>query len=118
MPFARIADAEYKGDRPRTLFPVSMPARACAIFSSMGRLVDSPDQVASAWEQALATDRPVVVEFKTDPEVPPLPPHITLKQAKAFVATLWKGDPEESGVIVGTARQILSSILPGGSDKK
>ena len=69
-------------------------------------------------EAALAADRPVVVEFKTDPEVPPLPPHITLKQAKAFVATLWKGDPEESGVIVGTARQVLSSILPGGSDKK
>jgi pyruvate dehydrogenase (quinone) len=83
-----------------------------------GIYVDSPDQVASAWEAALAADRPVVVEFKTDPEVPPLPPHITLKQAKAFVATLWKGDPEESGVIVGTARQVLSSILPGGSDKK
>ena len=79
---------------------------------------DSPDRVASAWEAALAADRPVVVEFKTDPEVPPLPPHITLKQAKSFVATLWKGDPEESGVIVGTARQVLSSILPGGSDKK
>ena len=60
---------------------------------------DRPDQVASAWEAALAADRPVVVEFKTDPEVPPLPPHITLKQAKSFVATLWKGDPEESGVI-------------------
>ena len=74
---------------------------------------DRPDQVASAWEAALAADRPVVVEFKTDPEVPPLPPHITLKQAKSFVATLWKGDPEESGVIVGTARQVLSSILPG-----
>src|SRR5882757_4709693 len=83
-----------------------------------GIYVDSPDRVASAWDEALAADRPVVVEFKTDPEVPPLPPHIALKQAKAFVATLWKGDPEESGVIVGTARQVLSSILPGGSDKK
>ena len=83
-----------------------------------GIYVDSPDRVASAWDEALAADRPVVVEFKTDPEVPPLPPHITFKQAKAFVATLWKGDPEESGVMVGTARQVLSSILPGGSDKK
>src|SRR5437868_11694818 len=83
-----------------------------------GIYVDSPDRVASAWDEALAADRPVVVEFKTDPEVPPLPPHITLKQAKAFVATLWKGDPDESGVILGTARQVLSSILPGSSDKK
>jgi pyruvate dehydrogenase (quinone) len=44
--------------------------------------------------------------------VPPLPPHITLKQAKAFGATLLKGDPNESGVIMGTARQVLASILP------
>jgi pyruvate dehydrogenase (quinone) len=82
-----------------------------------GIFVDDPERVASAWEEALAADRPVVVEFKTDPEVPPLPPHITLKQAKAFAEALIKGDPEEGGVIAGTARQVLSSILPGKSDK-
>jgi pyruvate dehydrogenase (quinone) len=82
-----------------------------------GIFVDDPERVAPAWEEALAADRPVVVEFKTDPEVPPLPPHITLKQAKAFAEALIKGDPEEAGVIAGTARQVLSSILPGRSDK-
>jgi pyruvate dehydrogenase (quinone) len=82
-----------------------------------GIFVDNPDRVAPSWEEALAADRPVVVEFKTDPEVPPLPPHITLKQAKAFAEALIKGDPEEGGVIAGTARQVLSSILPGKSDK-
>ena len=64
-----------------------------------GIFVDNPDRVGPAWEEALAADRPVVVEFKTDPEVPPLPPHITLKQAKAFAEALIKGDPEEGGVI-------------------
>jgi pyruvate dehydrogenase (quinone) len=82
-----------------------------------GIFVDDPERIAPAWEEALAADRPVVVEFKTDPEVPPLPPHITLKQAKAFAAALIKGDPEEAGVIAGTARQVLSSILPGRSEK-
>jgi pyruvate dehydrogenase (quinone) len=82
-----------------------------------GIFVDNPARVAPAWEEALAADRPVVIEFKTDPEVPPLPPHITLKQAKAFAEALIKGDPEEGGVIAGTARQVLSSILPGKSDK-
>jgi pyruvate dehydrogenase (quinone) len=82
-----------------------------------GIFVEDPERVAPAWEEALAADRPVVVEFKTDPEVPPLPPHITLKQAKAFSEALIKGDPEEGGVIVGTARQVLSSILPGKSDR-
>ena len=78
-----------------------------------GIFVDNPDRVGAAWEAALAADRPTVVEFKTDPEVPPLPPHITLKQAKAFASTLWEGDPEERGVIMGTARQVLASVLPG-----
>jgi pyruvate dehydrogenase (quinone) len=78
-----------------------------------GIYVDNPDRVAQAWEEALAADRPVVIEFKTDPEVPPLPPHITLKQAKAFASTLAKGDPAESGMILNTARQVLATVLPG-----
>jgi pyruvate dehydrogenase (quinone) len=41
-----------------------------------------------------------------------LPPHITLKQAKAFMESLIKGDPNERGVIIGTAREVLASILP------
>src|SRR5437660_1718446 len=78
-----------------------------------GIYVDSPDRVASAWDEALAADRPGVVEFKTDPEVPPLPPHITLQQAKNFMVALAKGDPNEAGVIGGTARQVLETALPG-----
>ncbi len=78
-----------------------------------GIYVDLPDRVATAWEEALAADRPVVIEFKTDPDVPPLPPHITLKQAKAFASTLAKVDPDEGGVILNTARQVLASVLPG-----
>jgi pyruvate dehydrogenase (quinone) len=78
-----------------------------------GIYVDNPDRIARAWEEALAADRPVVIEFKTDPEVPPLPPHITLKQAKAFASTLVKGDPSESSIILNTARQVLATVLPG-----
>jgi pyruvate dehydrogenase (quinone) len=78
-----------------------------------GIFVDNPDNVARAWEEAMAADRPVIVEFKTDPEVPPLPPHITLKQAKAFASTMTKGDPAERGVILNTARQVLATVVPG-----
>jgi pyruvate dehydrogenase (quinone) len=35
--------------------------------------VDSPDRLASAWQESLASDRPVVIEVKTDPEIVPLP---------------------------------------------
>jgi len=86
-------------------------------FSEMiglcGIYVDDPAQLGSAWDQALASDRPVVLEVKTDPEVPPLPSHITLQQAKNFSRALVKGDPDEVGVIRGTARQVLETILPG-----
>lgn len=87
--------------------------RYAEMIGLKGIYVDSADAVAPAWEQALASDRPVVVEFKTDPSVPPLPPHITLAQAKAFASTLLHGDPNEGSVLVDTARQVLSSVLPG-----
>jgi pyruvate dehydrogenase (quinone) len=79
-----------------------------------GIFVDEPDRVGAAWEDALAADRPVLLEAKTDPEVPPLPPHITLKQAKAFASTLWTGDPREGSVITQTAKELLADLVPGG----
>ena len=57
--------------------------------------------------------RTVLIEFKTDPNVPPLPPHIKLEQAKKFATTLLKGDPDEAGIIAQAAKQVLSSVLPG-----
>ncbi|MBV8890077.1 MAG: thiamine pyrophosphate-requiring protein, partial [Alphaproteobacteria bacterium] len=78
-----------------------------------GIFVDDPERVGPAWEEALAADRPVVLEVKTDPNVPPLPPHITLKQAKNFASSLLKGDPDEGSVLIDTAKEVLSSILPG-----
>ena len=78
-----------------------------------GLYVDNPDNLAAAWEQALASDRPVVLEVKTDPNVPPLPSHITLDQAKAFTWMLAKGDPEEGSVIKNTAKEVLAGVLPG-----
>ena len=44
----------------------------------------------------------MVLEVKTDPNVPPLPPHITLEQAKKFTSFLLKGDPDEGSVLVET----------------
>ncbi len=79
-----------------------------------GIYVDNPDRLASAWEEALASDRPVVLEVKTDPEVPPLPPHITLKQAKAFTSAILAPDPNETNMLVGTAKEMMSTMLPGG----
>jgi pyruvate dehydrogenase (quinone) len=76
-----------------------------------GLFVDDPDFLGAAWDEALASDRPVVLEVKTDPNVPPLPPHITLKQARNFAGAL-PHDPDRRGVIARTAGQALGGILP------
>jgi pyruvate dehydrogenase (quinone) len=96
-------------DVPYHLFAISIGLK--------GIFVDREEDVADAWEKALASDTPVLIEFKTDPNVPPLPPHIKLEQAKKFASTLLQGDPDEAGVIVQTAKQILGAVLPGGSKK-
>ncbi|AZE61205.1 MULTISPECIES: thiamine pyrophosphate-requiring protein [Pseudomonas fluorescens group] len=96
-------------DVPYHLFAISLGLK--------GIFVEHEDDVAAAWEQALASDIPVLIEFKTDPNVPPLPPHIKLEQAKKFASTLLQGDPQEAGVIVQTAKQVLASVLPGGAKK-
>ncbi|MGY4382886.1 thiamine pyrophosphate-dependent acetolactate synthase large subunit-like protein [Bradyrhizobium sp. i1.3.6] len=88
-------------------------SRFAEMIGLTGIFVDSAELLGSAWDQALASARPVVLEVKTDPEVPPLPPHITLQQAKNFSLALMKGDPNEGSVIKGAARQVLEKILPG-----
>ena len=87
--------------------------RFAELIGLHGLYVDRSDALGPAWDEALGSKRPVVLEVKTDPEVPPLPPHITLKQALNFTRTLVKGDPRETGIIRDTTRQVLSSILPG-----
>ncbi|RDI62462.1 thiamine pyrophosphate-requiring protein [Microvirga subterranea] len=77
-----------------------------------GMRVDHPDQVGPAWDRALAADRPFVLDMVTDPNVPPIPPHITLKQARHFMTAIAKGDPESGSMIANTARGIVGSILP------
>jgi pyruvate dehydrogenase (quinone) len=108
----RIINGDPKFEASQRIPDVSY-SRFAELIGLTGIFVNSPDLLGSAWDQALASKMPVVLEVKTDPEVPPLPPHITLQQARNFSIALMKGDPNESGVIKGTARQMLESILPG-----
>jgi pyruvate dehydrogenase (quinone) len=73
--------------------------------------VDSPDRLASAWQEALLSDRPVVLEVKTDLDVVPLPPHITLKQARGFMSAIAKGDRGPGHIIGETAKQVVDGLF-------
>src|SRR4029078_8412792 len=75
-----------------------------------GLFVDDPDELGAAWDQALAADRPVVLEVKTDPEIAPLPPHISLKEARHFMTALAR-DQDARHVIRDTARQVVNAVL-------
>ncbi|HET6552655.1 MAG TPA: thiamine pyrophosphate-requiring protein [Dyella sp.] len=83
-------------------------ARYAELLGFPGIRVDRPEDIAEAWRIAFASNRPVVIEFIADPNVPPLPPHITLAQARAYFTALAKGDPDARGVIRQTLREVLS----------
>ncbi|MGN6269124.1 MAG: thiamine pyrophosphate-requiring protein [Sphingomonas sp.] len=76
-----------------------------------GIFCDDPERIGAAWDEALASEVPVIMNMKADPNVPPLPPHITLKDARNFM-TMMKDEPELGSVIKGSARQLLAGILP------
>jgi pyruvate dehydrogenase (quinone) len=88
-------------------------ARYAEMVGLKGILVNQPEQIGPAFDAAFAADRPCVIEAITDPEVPPLPPHITFKQAKAFVESMLKGDSKTPAIIRESAREMMASIFPG-----
>ena len=87
-------------------------ARYAELIGLKGIHVDDPEKLGAAWDEALSADRPVILEARTDPNVPPLPPHITIKDAKNFL-TMMGSEPELGSVIRGSAKEMLASILPG-----
>ncbi|MCC6347920.1 MAG: thiamine pyrophosphate-requiring protein [Nitrospirales bacterium] len=91
--------------------PAFSYARYAELIGLKGIVLDDPREVASAWKEALQSDRPVVIDAHCDPDVPPLPPHITLEQAKGYMSALLKGDPNERGIIGQSAKQMLEALL-------
>ncbi|MBW3599666.1 MAG: thiamine pyrophosphate-requiring protein, partial [Planctomycetes bacterium] len=75
-------------------------AKYAELLGLKGIYCDKADQVGAAWDEALSTtDRPVVMDVKVDPEIPPLPPHIRLDQAKHMMSAMMGDEPERWGAI-------------------
>ena len=85
-------------------------ARFAEMIGLGGIRVDAPDALAPAWDRALSADRPTVIEVKTDPDVAPFPPHLTLEQARHFMIAMAKGDDGVGAVLADTARQLVKEI--------
>ncbi|MFY2855953.1 thiamine pyrophosphate-requiring protein [Achromobacter xylosoxidans] len=82
------------GGDPRFAASQWLPEFSYADYGRMlgleGIRVTSPDEVGPAWDRALAAGRPAVLEVVTDPEMPPLPPHVSMKQFGAYMTALRK----------------------------
>jgi pyruvate dehydrogenase (quinone) len=76
-----------------------------------GVRVDDPAQVGPAWERVLGADRPAVLEAVTDPEVPPLPPHIRFDQARELASALLAGDPAAGRIVKQSLRGKLAELV-------
>ena len=100
----------------------SIPDVHYADFARMiglgGVRVEKPDQVEAAWQQALAADRPFVIDFRTDPAVPPIPPHATLDQIEAAATAILHGDPDRAGMVRQGVKAKIQEFLPGGRDRQ
>ena len=86
-------------------------ARYAELLGLKGIYVNDPDKVGAAWDEALAADRPVILEAYTDPNVPPLPPHITLQDAKNFTSMMFS-EPELGSVLKNTAKEMIATVMP------
>jgi pyruvate dehydrogenase (quinone) len=89
-------DAKLEASQNLPDFPY---ARYAELLGLTAVRVDRPADVGAAWDTVLAAGRPALLEVITDPDVPPLPPHIRLEQAKGMAKSIFKGDPDRGGII-------------------
>jgi pyruvate dehydrogenase (quinone) len=106
---AMHGDARFQASQDLPWFPY---ARYAELLLFEGIRVDDPSDVGLAWRDALTAERPVVLEAVVDPDVPPLPPHITFDQAAAMTKVLLKGDPDAAGVVRQTMRELAAGLPP------
>ncbi|HVW24433.1 MAG TPA: thiamine pyrophosphate-requiring protein [Polyangiaceae bacterium] len=78
-----------------------------------GTRVTSPEEVERAIDAALSANKPFVLEIMSDPDVPPLPPHITFEQAASYASAMLSGDPDTEGFV----RRSLSNLFPSLAPK-
>ncbi|MFD9392408.1 thiamine pyrophosphate-requiring protein [Streptomyces sp. NPDC060000] len=82
-----------------------------------GVRVETPEDVEAGWRAALEADGPAVVEFLTDPAVPPIPPHATWEQMEATAASVLRGDADRGSMIRQGFRAKVQEFLPGRETK-
>jgi pyruvate dehydrogenase (quinone) len=108
---AVAGDPKFRESQDLPDFPY---ARFAESLGLVGVRVDRPDDIAAAWRTVLSADRPAVLEAYTDPNVAPIPPHISMEQARNFLASIVKGDAQALGFLKQIAKDVAAGYLPAG----
>jgi pyruvate dehydrogenase (quinone) len=104
-------DPKFEDSQVLPAFPYADYARSLGL---KGIRVDDPKAIAGALDEALHADRPTLLEVVTDPNVPPLPPHVSEKQVKAYARALWRRDPEAVQTMIASAKEWWDGVFAGG----
>jgi pyruvate dehydrogenase (quinone) len=107
-------DPKFEDSQVVPDFPYAEYARMLGLN---GIRVDRPEQLASAWEEALSSNRPTLVEAITDPNVPPVPPQIKASQVASYLSALWNRDPDAVATVVQSAKEYWASLVPASKGR-
>jgi pyruvate dehydrogenase (quinone) len=105
-------DLRALGGSPKVAETQDIPDLDYATYAEMlglrGLRLDRPEEIGPVWDEALAADRPVVIDVRADPNVIALPPHATLEQTKNFFLAMARGDSERDKVLTQLYRQLAA----------
>jgi pyruvate dehydrogenase (quinone) len=108
---AMEGDPKFEASQDLPPFPFAGYAESLGL---KGIKIDRSDEIGKAWDDALAADRPTVIQAMTSPDVPPLPPHATVEQATSMLKAVLKGDPQSKGIIREAFKGKLQEFIPRG----
>lgn len=107
---AMEGDPKFEASQDIPDFDYARYAELCGL---QGIRVEKPDELGSAFERAFASQAPTVLDVLASPDVPPIPPHIEWKQARALLSALLTGDPDAGHIVRQAGKQSLLDLLPG-----
>jgi pyruvate dehydrogenase (quinone) len=101
-----LGNPEYVCD----LQPIDFAAIARG-FGVQGFTVDAPEKCSEVLRQALMTPGPALVEAVVDPNEPPMPPMVTLKQTMHLAESLARGTPAAGKIALTIASDTVREII-------
>ncbi len=100
-------DPKFEASQDIPDFPYADYAKSLGLD---GVRISNPQEIGPAWDQAFSANKPFVIDACTDPNVPPFPPHISFKEAKAYMSSILKGDPDTQGILRQTFHQLMAEF--------